>query len=373
MGKIILEKINRKMHKLTKDMVEISSAARKLNEAHIKVKSTNYSKTDFKLIQEQAISSYKDLKLKRAELKKIAAELKNVISEVKQKHKKNTVNNINLDLLAKDLDNIFTKQNKKLVSDDYLEKKIAKFRFEHKSAVKRETKDIMKNSLMHQHRKASIIGFFTGATYFAIDYFATKNFAPHFTSKKTTTVQNISHTPTSESLTPVQDNNVNAGSNVNDASEVGNGFSTIDTTDNSESNSNSNMDNNDISSTSQNSGAEIITEEEITELVLDEFLFTIATVGTALVIAILATKILYYISKYISEEPIKSKVMYGEHSKAIIDHAKKADRDLDKVRELCLVIEKLGKIDGEKAEDYQARQTLIEGLPRDSESLSKEK
>lgn len=303
-----LEKKQEKFEELKARIKLENQAAKTLHEKLAKVTSTNDTKAEIKTITELR----KQAKLKYENIRKIRQEAKLEIEDLKEELNSSDIKE-KLSEISKSLENIEFSRSQ--FNSNTIQTKLHKFKGESALAAKLNAKAESKEKLESELRRSAYVGVFFGSVYLTIDLLLTKSLEPLFSKEKDITVTTVTTTPTEDSMTPIDHSTVDSSITI----EEGNG-------DLPSFNTNPNPSQDPDPSLEPDTGAtQIITEEAGTEIVVDQLLFTIATVATAISVAIIAAKIIYILTKYITEKPIKEKAELGAHTKTILNYAEKAD------------------------------------------------
>ena len=307
-----LEGKQKKFEELKKKIREENQAARTLQEKLATFTSTHDTKA-IKVIKTQA-------ELKYEAIRKIRQDAKYEIEDLKGELKSSKTED-QLRKISESLEKIEFSRSK--FDGPIIQAKLLKFKRESAMVAKFKAKAESKEKLESELRRSAYVGVFFGSVYLTIDLLLTKSLEPLFSKEKDITVTTVTTTPTEDSMTPIDHSTVDSSITI----EEGNG-------DLPSFNTNPDPSQDLDPSLEPDTGAtQIITEEVETEIVVNQLLFTIATVATAISVAIIAAKIIYILTKYITEKPIKEKVELGEHTKTILNYAEKAEASskMDKV------------------------------------------
>ncbi|MBT4878917.1 MAG: hypothetical protein HON42_03755 [Alphaproteobacteria bacterium] len=324
-----LEKKQKKFEEL-KDRIKLENQAAKTLQVNLaKVTSSNDTKA-IKELKTQAEEKYEAIRKIRQEAKREIEDLK---LELKSSDTKDQLSKI-----SESLDNIEFSRSQ--YNRDTIQTKLHKFKGESASAAKLKAKAESKEKLESELRRSAYVGVFFGSVYLTIDLLLTKSLEPLFSKEKDIPVPTVTTTPTEDSMTPIDHSTLD---NSSITIEEGNGdlpsFNT-----NPDSSQDPDPSQAPDSSLEPDTGAtQIITEEVETEIVVNQLLFTIATVATAISVAIIAAKIIYILTKYITEKPIKEKAELGEHTKTILNYAEKTEAST-KMDNVIAYIEEAKKI-----------------------------
>ena len=306
-----LEEKQKKFEELKAGIKLENQAAKRLQDKLATVTSTNDTKA-IKELKTQAELRYKNIRMIRQDAKLEIEELKSKLelSDMKDELRK----------ISESLGKI--KFSKSKFNSETILIKLHKFKGESALAAKFNAKVESKEKLESELRRSAYVGVLFGSLYLIIDLLLTKSLEPLFSKEKDITVTTVTTTPTKDSMTPIDHSTIDSSITI----EEGNGedLPSFNTNPNPSQDPDSSQDP-DPSLEPDTGATQIITEEAGTEIVVDQLLFTIATVATAISVAIIAAKIIYILTKYITEKPIKEKAELGEHTKTILNYAEKAE------------------------------------------------